>query len=210
VPCCRIAILTSPAAGRPSLFPVQTGAALAALALAVVVASDVAQAVVGRVGVRPVLTTGLLALASRLRSSAACRWRDTSSGISSPPSCSAAPAWESPSSPRRLEASPAAARRTPGRIRSRQHEPPDWRCHRSRRNQRGRRRITNSYVDSHPEVQASGALALTHGLQIGLYILTALLLFGALIAATLVKPRPPSFEAERARDQQPEVLHETA
>jgi hypothetical protein len=60
------------------------------------------------------------------------------------------------------------------------------------------------------QVQASGALALTHGLQIGLYILTALLLFGALIAATLVKPRPPSFEAERARDQQPEVLHETA
>jgi MFS family permease len=67
---------------------------------------------------------------------------------------------------------------------------------------------TNSYVDSHPE--ASSALALTHGFQIGFYVLTGLLLLGALIAATLVKSRPPSLEAERARDQQPEPIHEAA
>src|SRR4029450_3087243 len=42
--------------------PVQTGAAFSALALASVVAANVAQAVVGRVGVRPVLTSGLPAL----------------------------------------------------------------------------------------------------------------------------------------------------
>ena len=62
---------------------------------------------------------------------------------------------------------------------------------------------TSSYVDSHAEVQASSAVALTHGFQTGFYVLTGLLLLGALIAATLVKPRPPSLEAERARDQQP-------
>src|SRR5262249_5413017 len=42
---------------------VQTGVAFTAFALTVVVASNVAQAVVGRVGVRPALTAGLLASA---------------------------------------------------------------------------------------------------------------------------------------------------
>jgi hypothetical protein len=41
-------------------------------------------------------------------------------------------------------------------------------------------------------------------------MLAGLLLFGALIAATLVKPRPPSLEAERAGDQQPEPVREAA
>src|SRR5262249_52975713 len=54
---------------------------------------------------------------------------------------------------------------------------------------------TGSYVDSHPEVQASSALAITHGFQIGFCVLTGLLLLGALIAATLLKPRPPTLEA---------------
>jgi hypothetical protein len=58
---------------------------------------------------------------------------------------------------------------------------------------------TSSYVDSHPEVQVSSTPALTHGFQTGFYALTLLLLFGALIAATLVKPRPPSLYAEHAQ-----------
>jgi MFS family permease len=69
---------------------------------------------------------------------------------------------------------------------------------------------TSSYVDSHREAQASSAIALTHGFQTGLYVLSGLLLFGALIAATLVKPRPRSLEAERAREQQPEPVREAA
>jgi hypothetical protein len=67
----------------------------------------------------------------------------------------------------------------------------------------------SSYADSHPELQASSALALTHGFQIGFYVLTGLLLFGALIAATLVKPQPPSLVAEPASDE-PEPIHEAA
>ena len=67
-----------------------------------------------------------------------------------------------------------------------------------------------SYADSHPDVQASSALALTHGFQISFYVLTGVLLFGALIAATLLKPRPPSLEAERAYEQQPEPVREAA
>jgi fucose permease len=46
--------------------PMQSGAAFAAFALAVVVFSNVAQAVVGRIGVRPTLTTGLLFSATAL------------------------------------------------------------------------------------------------------------------------------------------------
>jgi hypothetical protein len=41
-------------------------------------------------------------------------------------------------------------------------------------------------------------------------VLTGLLLLGPLIAATLVKPRPPSLEARRARDPQPEPVREAA
>jgi hypothetical protein len=69
---------------------------------------------------------------------------------------------------------------------------------------------TGSYASSHPEAQASAALALTHGFQVGFYVLTGLLLFGALIAATLVKPRPPSLEAEPAGEHQPEPVCEAA
>jgi EmrB/QacA subfamily drug resistance transporter len=55
-------------------------------------------------GFGPCSRVGFSRSPSRSHCLAACRWRDTISGISSPPSCSAAPAWESPSSPPRLEA----------------------------------------------------------------------------------------------------------
>jgi len=69
---------------------------------------------------------------------------------------------------------------------------------------------TSSYVDTHPEVPASSALALTHGLQIGFYVLAGLLLFGALIAATLVKPRSAFLEVVQAGEQQPQPVREAA
>jgi EmrB/QacA subfamily drug resistance transporter len=191
--------------------PVQTGAAFSALALASVVAANVAQAVVGRVGVRPVLTSGLLALS-------------LSAALLSPVPVEGHYFWDlfpalllagvglgasfvsatiggltgvRPSDSGIASGLVNTSRQIGGAI--------------------GLAAIsavatasTSSYVDSHPEVQASGALALTHGFQTGLYLLSGLLLFGALIAATLVKPRPPSLEAERPGNQQPEPVREVA
>jgi MFS family permease len=191
--------------------PVRTGAAFAALALATVVASNVAQAVVGRVGVRAVLTSGLLALSlsaallSRVPVEGHYFWdlfpAFVLGGVGLGVSFVSATIG-SLTGVRPLDSGVASglvntSRQIGGAI--------------------GLAAIsavaaasTSSYVDSHPEVQASSALALTHGFQTGLYVLTGLLLFGALIAATLVKSRPPSLEAERARDQQPEPAREAA
>ena len=191
--------------------PVRTGAAFAALALAAVVASNIAQAVVGRVGVRPVLTSGVLALSlsvallSRVPVEGHYFWdlfpAFVLGGVGLGVSFVSATIG-SLTGVRPLDSGVASglvntSRQIGGAI--------------------GLAAInavaaasTSSYVDSHPEAQASSAPALTHGFQTGLYVLTGLLLFGALIAATLVRPRPPSLEAERARDQQPEPAREAA
>jgi EmrB/QacA subfamily drug resistance transporter len=191
--------------------PIQTGAAFAALALASVVASNVAQAVVGRIGVRPVLTSGLLALCvsvallSRVPVEGHYFWdlfpalllggaglgvsfvSATIGGLTGVHSSDSGVASGLVNTSRQiggaigLAAISAVAAASAG-----------------------------SYADSHPEVQASSALALTHGFQIGFYVLTGLLLFGALIAATVIKPRPPSLEAERAQEEHPEPVGEAA
>jgi EmrB/QacA subfamily drug resistance transporter len=184
--------------------PVQTGTAFAALALAVVVASTVTQAVVGRVGVRPVLTSGLLALSlsaallSRVPVEGHYFWDlfpalvlgGAGLGVSFVSATIGSLTGVRPSDSGVASGLVNTSRQIGGAI--------------------GLAAIsavaaasTSSYVDSHPEVQASSALAVTHGFQTGFYVLTGLLLLGALIAAALVKPRPPSLEAERARDQQP-------
>ncbi len=49
---------------------------------------------------------------------------------------------------------------------------------------------TSRYVDAHSGITASSAVALDHGFQTALYALTGLLLVGAVIAMTLVKSRP--------------------
>jgi EmrB/QacA subfamily drug resistance transporter len=57
---------------------------------------------------------------------------------------------------------------------------------------------TSHFVHAHSAVTASSDLALDHGFQTALYALTGLLLLGTLIAATLVKSEPaPSAHAER-------------
>ena len=78
------------------------------------------------------------------------------------------------------------ARRCRHRLGARQHEPPD------RRRDRPRRRRARSppprpanYVDAHPGVAAASAAALDHGFQTALYVLTGLLVVGAVIAAAL-------------------------
>jgi hypothetical protein len=53
---------------------------------------------------------------------------------------------------------------------------------------------TNNYAHDHAAVTAASRVALDHGFQTGLYVLTGLLVFGALIAVTLVRSvsRPPA------------------
>jgi EmrB/QacA subfamily drug resistance transporter len=69
---------------------------------------------------------------------------------------------------------------------------------------------TSSYLGSHPGLASSSSAALDHGLQTALYTLTALLIAGALLAATLVRPaRAPGAQVERAGEE-PIVLEEAA
>ena len=56
---------------------------------------------------------------------------------------------------------------------------------------------TGNYVRAHPALTTASGAALDHGFQSALYTLTGLLLFGAVIAAVLVKSAaPPRAEAE--------------
>ena len=47
---------------------------------------------------------------------------------------------------------------------------------------------TQNYADTHAAVTASSAAALDHGFQTALYVLTGLLVAGAAIVVTLMKP----------------------
>ena len=58
---------------------------------------------------------------------------------------------------------------------------------------------TSSYASAHGTTSLSLA-ALDHGYQIGLYVLTGLLVVGALLAATLIRPAP-AVEEERPRSE---------
>jgi len=49
---------------------------------------------------------------------------------------------------------------------------------------------SSSYADTHAAMTASSPAALDHGFQTALYVLTGLLLVGAAIAVTLVSPAP--------------------
>ena len=55
---------------------------------------------------------------------------------------------------------------------------------------------TRSYADSHAGVTAASGVALDHGFQTALYGLTGLLVVGALIAFSLVRPAAPAPSAE--------------
>ena len=56
---------------------------------------------------------------------------------------------------------------------------------------------TSNYAASHPAVTTSSSVALNHGYQTALYVLTGLLLVGALIAVTLLRPRRPRARTSR-------------
>jgi EmrB/QacA subfamily drug resistance transporter len=190
---------------------VQTGIAFAAFALSAAVAANLAQAVVGRVGVRATLTTGLLAsavsvaLLSRLPVDGQYFWDlfpalllgGIGVGLSFVSATIAGLTGVGPSDAGVASGLVTTSRQIGGAI--------------------GLAAIsavatasTSAYADSHPNIAASSAAALDHGFQTGFYALIGLLLAGVLIAATLVRPRSPSVEVEPARDQQPEAVRKAA
>jgi EmrB/QacA subfamily drug resistance transporter len=68
-----------------------------------------------------------------------------------------------------------------------------------------------NYVDSHRGTVASSGPALDHGLQTALYVLTGLLIAGAVLAATLVRPAPARVPAEVMENvEEPRVALEKA
>jgi EmrB/QacA subfamily drug resistance transporter len=190
---------------------VQTGVAFAAFALATAVAANVTQVVVGRVGVRATLTTGLLAyvvgvaLLCRLPVDGqyvsdllpALLLGGVGLGLSFVSANIASLSGVGHSDAGVASGLVNASRQIGGAI--------------------GLAAVsaaaaasTSGYADSHPGVAASSAVALDHGFQIGFYAIVGVLLMGVLIAATLVTPRSPSVQVQPTRDQQLERLHETA
>src|SRR5947207_7816029 len=171
---------------------IQTGAAFAAFALSVVVASNVAQMVVSRFGVRPTLTAGLIAstasiaLLTRLPVHGHYLWDlfpafvlgGAGLGMSFVPVTIA-----SLTGVDRADAGVASglintSRQIGGAI--------------------GIAAVsaiaatsTRNYADVHG---VTNAAALDHGFQTGLYVLTGLLVVGALIAAGLVRSQPRPVE----------------
>ena len=71
----------------------------------------------------------------------------------------------------------------------RQHEPPDRRRDRPRRGERDRRRVDRALRRRAPGVAAASGAALDHGFQTALYVLTGLLIAGAVVAVGLIRPQ---------------------
>jgi EmrB/QacA subfamily drug resistance transporter len=190
---------------------VKSGAAFAAFALAVVVASNVAQVIVGRLGVRPTLTAGLLlsalsvALLTRLPVDGRYFWDlfpafvlgGIGMGLSFVPVTIASLTGVDRSDAGVASGLINTSRQIGGAI--------------------GIAAVsavaatsTSHYVQAHSALTASSGIALDHGFRTALYVLTGLLLLGALIALTLVRSAPiRSTNAERA-DGEVVVLDEAA
>ena len=69
---------------------------------------------------------------------------------------------------------------------------------------------TANYVQAHPGVAATSGAALDHGFQTALYVLTGLLVVGALIAGGLVKTRPRPVEVDASIENELEPVREAA
>src|SRR2546428_2343924 len=190
---------------------VQSGAAFAGFALAVVVFSNVAQAVVGRLGVRPTLTAGLLASAvsvaglTRLPVDGHYFWDlfpwfvlgGAGMGLSFVPVTIA-----SLTGVERSDAGIASglintSRQIGGAI--------------------GIAAVsgiaassTSHYVQAHSTVTAMSGVALDHGFQTGLYVLTGLLVLGALIAIVLLESAPAPGPNAAPLDEEVVALEEAA
>jgi EmrB/QacA subfamily drug resistance transporter len=190
---------------------VESGVAFAAFALSVVVFSNVAQVVVGRVGVRPTLTAGLLASAlsvawlTRAPVDGQYFWDlfpafvlgGAGLGSSFVPITIGSVAGVDRSDAGVASGLVNASRQIGGAV--------------------GIAAVsalatasTNSYLHAHAGIASSSTVALDHGLRTGLEVLTVLLVAGAVIAATLVRPPVAvSVEPER-RERHPIPLDEAA
>jgi MFS family permease len=190
---------------------VESGVAFAAFALSVVVASNVAQAVVGRIGVRPTLTAGLLASAvsvawlARLPVDGHYFWDlfpafvlgGAGMGLSFVPVTIASLAGVDRSDAGVASGLINTSRQIGGAI--------------------GIAAVsaiaatsTSNYAEAHAGVSASGVVALDHGFQTALYVLTGLLLAGALIAVTLVRPKPAPSTVAASDEPELAALEEAA
>jgi EmrB/QacA subfamily drug resistance transporter len=170
---------------------VQTGVAFVAFALTVVVISNVAQWIVGQIGVRLTLTIGLLvstvsvALLTRMPVDGHYFWDlfpafvlgGAGLGLSFVPITIAGLGGVEGSDAGVASGLINTSRQIGGAI--------------------GIAAVsaiaatsTSHYVQAHPGVSVSSGVALGHGFQTGLYVLTGLLLVSTLIAAVFVKPRP--------------------
>ncbi|HZO96118.1 MAG TPA: DHA2 family efflux MFS transporter permease subunit [Gaiellaceae bacterium] len=170
----------------------QSGVAFAGFALTVVVASNLAARVVTRLGVRPTLTAGLLVFAlsvgllTRLPVHGHYFWDIfpgfvlggagmglafvpmTVAGLAGVESADAGVASGLVNTSRQIGGAIGLAAASAIAATS-----------------------TSHFVDAHPAVAASSAVALDHGFRTALDVLTGLLVAGALLAATLVRPRTP-------------------
>src|SRR5438067_3285136 len=189
---------------------VESGLAFVGFALPVVVISNVAQWVTGRLGVRPTLTTGLLisalsvGLLTRLPVHGSYFWDlfpafvlgGAGMGLSFVPVTIA-----SLTGVERADAGVASglvntSRQIGGAL--------------------GLAAVsaiaatsTSNYVNAHEALTASSGAALDHGFQTALYVLTGLLLLGAVIAVALLRTSPPRAEVAPV-DGEAIVLEEAA
>src|SRR5262245_17917325 len=190
---------------------IKTGVAFSAFALAVVAASNVAQLVVGRVGVRPALTGGLLASAvsvawlARLPVDGSYFWDIfpafvlggvgmgfsfvpvTIAGLTGVERADAGVASGLINTSRQIGGAIGLAAASAVAATS-----------------------TSNYVDAHAGVTPSSPIALDHGLQTALFVLTGMLLLGAVIAATLVRPGPAPTGRAAPTDEEEVALEEAA
>jgi EmrB/QacA subfamily drug resistance transporter len=169
----------------------QSGAAFAAFALSVVVASNVAQVVVGRIGVRPTLTIGLITSAVSVAAltrlpvegsylSDLFPWfvlGGAGMGLSFVPVTIASLTGVDRSDAGVASGLINTSRQIGGAI--------------------GLAAVsaiaatsTSTYASAHPDVTTASGIPLHHGLQTGLYVLTGLLVLGALIAVSVVRSAP--------------------
>jgi EmrB/QacA subfamily drug resistance transporter len=65
--------------------------------------------------------------------------------------------------------------------------------------------FTTHYVDAHVGANALGGPALTHGFQIAFYVLAALAALGAVLSAVLLESKPSAAEVELAPEAAPEL-----
>ena len=189
----------------------QSGVAFLAFALTVVIASNFAQIVVGRIGVRPALTGGLLASAvsvavlARLPVDGHYFWDlfpayvlggagmafafvpVTIASLSGVSRSDAGVASGLVNTSRQIGGAIGLAATSAVATAS-----------------------ASRYVDAHPGLAPTSGAALDHGFQTALYVLTGLLVVGALIAGGLIRPRPRPVEVEESVEDTLEPVREAA